>query len=163
MDDIALSEIRKQYEISQAKAAEILNIPLRTYVRYEADSTYGSDLKRKAMIKELINHLEITETKGLLSIRAIKDLLAQLFDSDEYKGKILFCYLFGSYAKGYATESSDVDLCVSTSLAGLEFAGLSEAIRNALHKKIDLIRFSNLKNNIDLINEIMKDGIKIYG
>ena len=42
------------------------------------------------------------------------------------------------------------------------FAGRDEVIRNVLHKKIDLVRFSNLNNNIELINEIMKDGIKIY-
>ena len=85
-----------------------------------------------------------------------------MFD-DEYSGQIEFCFLFGSYAKGYAKENSDVDLCVSTSLTGLKFVGLSESIRNVLHKKIDLVRFSNLTNNIELINEIMKDGIKIYG
>ena len=46
---------------------------------------------------------------------------------------------------------------------GFNFIGLSEDIRKALHKKIDLIRFNTLNNNLELINEIMKDGIKIYG
>ena len=85
-----------------------------------------------------------------------------MFDS-QYKGAVEFCYLFGSYAKGYANEKSDVDLCVSTSLTGLDFFGLIEDIRVALHKKVDLIRFDTLNNNLKLINEIMKDGIKIYG
>ena len=114
------------------------------------------------MIKTLIDECEITETKGLLTLEQIKGALTKLFD-EEYKGQIEFCYLFGSYAKGYAKENSDVDLCVATELTGLKFAGLSESIRAALHKKIDLIRFSNLKDNLELINEIMKDGIKIYG
>ena len=70
--------------------------------------------------------------------------------------------MFGSYAKGYAKDTSDVDLCVSTELGGLDFAGLSESIRNTLNKRVDLIRFNNLSNNFDLINEIMKDGVKIY-
>ncbi len=59
-------------------------------------------------------------------------------------------------------EKSDVDLCVSTSLIGLKYVGLSEAIRNTLHKNIDIVRIKDLKDNIELISEIMKDGIKIY-
>ena len=85
-----------------------------------------------------------------------------MFD-DKFKGEIEFCYLFGSYAKGYATDISDIDLCVSSSLTGLRIIGLTEAIRNVLHKKIDLVRFDTLKDNLELLVEIMKDGIKIYG
>ena len=156
-----LLEIRTQFGISQLEAASTLNIPVRTYIRYEKDNSYGSDLKREMMIKSLVEHYEITETKGLLTVEFIKKEATKVFD-EEYTGQIEFCYLFGSYAKGYAKENSDVDLCISTSLTGLRFVGLSESIRKVLHKKIDLIRFSNLKDNINLINEIMKDGIKIY-
>ena len=158
---MTLLELRKTYEISQATAASIIGIPLRTYVRYESDETYGDALKRESMVRIINNACEITETKGLLSVEKITETLYSLFNG-KYKDQIEFCYLFGSYAKGYAKESSDVDLCVSTNLSGLDFVGLSEDIRNVLHKKIDLIRFSNLKNNLDLINEIMKDGVKIY-
>lgn len=35
--------------------------------------------------------------------------LTKLF-KEQYKNMVEFCYLFGSYAKGYATERSDVDL-----------------------------------------------------
>lgn len=158
---MCLLEIRKQFGLSQNEASQILNMPLRTYVRYEADDDYGDALKRQMMIASIINKCETTETKGLLSIEQIKESLTKLFQ-EQYKDTVEFCYLFGSYAKGYAKEDSDVDLCVATSLTGLKFVGLSEDIRNVLHKKIDLIRFSNLENNLSLINEIMKDGIKIY-
>ena len=157
-----LLETRNKYHLSQVLAAKSLNIPVRTYIRYESDNGYGSSLKRESMINRLIDKYEITEDKGLLSIEEIKNSLSSLFEN-EYKNQIDFCYLFGSYAKGYANENSDVDLCVGTSLTGLAFAGLSESIRNVLNKRIDLIRFSNLKDNLDLIKEIMKDGIKIYG
>ena len=162
VNDMELLELRKEYKLSQADAASILKIPLRTYIRYEKDNEYGSDLKRRMMVVSLMENCEITETKGLLSIETITKAITDLFNS-EYKGQIEFCYLFGSYAKGYAKENSDIDLCVSTSLTGLSFVGLSESIRNVLKKKIDLIRFSNLNNNLALTNEIMKDGIKIYG
>ena len=157
-----LLETRNKYKLSQINAATLLDMPVRTYIRYEKDDNYGDALKRKMMIETLNEKCEITEDKGVLTIEQIKKSLISLFES-EYKGQIEFCYLFGSYAKGYVNESSDVDLCVSTILKGLDFVGLSESIRQVLSKRVDLIRLSNLGNNLELLNEIMKDGIKIYG
>lgn len=158
---MTLLETRQKYNLSQLDAAEALKVSLRTYIRYEKDDSYGDAYKRSAFIAAINNKYEITEEKGLLSIEYIKDALSQLF-SNEYKDIINFCYLFGSYAKGYANDKSDVDLCVDTDLKGLKFVALSEDIRNVLHKKIDLIRFSNLNDNLELVGEILKDGIKIY-
>ena len=72
-------------------------------------------------------------------------------------------YLFGSYAKGKATECSDIDLLVATSISGLRFYDLIETIRENLKKKVDVLNLEQLNNNPSLINEILKDGIKIYG
>ena len=160
--NMTLKELRKENHLSQIEVAAILGIPERTYRRYELDETYGSDLKRRAFIAMLNDHCEITEEKGLLSIEIIKKLVTELLEA-EYKDTVDFCYLFGSYAKGYATEKSDVDLYVSTSLTGLRFVGLIERLRQTLHKKVDLIRSTELNNNVELTNEILKDGIKIYG
>ena len=71
--------------------------------------------------------------------------------------------MFGSYAKHKATETSDVDLIINTKTTGLKFYGLVEELREALHKNVDLIRVVDLKENIELLNEILKDGIKIHG
>ena len=38
-----------------------------------------------------------------------------------------------------------------------------EEIRNALHKKVDVLDVKQLKDNVELTQEILKDGIKIYG
>lgn len=52
-------------------------------------------------------------------------------------GKI---YLFGSYARGEATEESDIDLLVDAeNVCGLEFFGLWDDLENALEKKLDLV------------------------
>lgn len=158
---MTLFETRQKYKLTQKVAAQFLKVPLRTYIRYEKDDSYGDEYKRSAFISKLDDKYEITEDKGLLTVEYIKDALTQLFEK-EYKGIVNFCYLFGSYAKGYASEKSDVDLCVDVDLKGLKFVGLSEDIRNVLHKKIDLIRFSNLNDNLELAGEILKDGIKIY-
>ena len=159
---MTLKETRLHYQLSQADAANIIGVPVRSLRRYETDENYGSLHKRQMFIELLNKHCEITEEKGLLTIESIKQIITKLFD-DEYKGEIEFCYLFGSYAKGTAKETSDVDLYVSSSLTGLRFVGLIERARQALHKIVDVIRSSELNNNIDLVNEIMKYGIKIYG
>ena len=160
---MTLLEIRQNYKLSQSQIAGALGIPLRTYVRYEKDNTYGNELKRKMMILSIKEKYEITETKGILSVEEIKEKVCTLIET-KYKKAINFCFLFGSYAKGYATEKSDVDFCISTTLKGLDYVGLSEDIRLVLHdKKIDLVKFEHLGNNLDLLNEIMKDGIKVYG
>lgn len=159
---MSLKETRINYGLSQKEASLIVGVPVRTFRRYELDEQYGDKFKRIMFINLLDEECEITEDKGLLTIEKIKSLVVALFD-DRYQGLIDFCYLFGSYAKGLAKEDSDVDLYVSTSLTGLQFVGLIERLRQTLHKKVDLIRSSELVNNIELVNEIMKSGIKIYG
>ena len=79
------------------------------------------------------------------------------------KYDVEFCYLFGSYAKAKAKPASDVDLLISVNVKGLKFYGLVEEIRTALHKRVDILDVNQLKDNLELTQEILKDGIKIYG
>ena len=45
----------------------------------------------------------------------------------------------------------------------MQFYDLVENIREALHKKVDVLNREQLNANPELIDEILKDGIKIYG
>ena len=74
-----------------------------------------------------------------------------------------FCLLFGSYAKGKATGVSDVDLLISTEVTGLKYYELAERLREALHKKVDLLDVKQLMKNEELLKEVLKGGIRIYG
>ena len=74
-----------------------------------------------------------------------------------------YCYLFGSYAKGKATEKSDVDLLVSTTDSGMRFYDLVETLREKLRKKVDVLNREQLTGNDALLDEILRDGVKIYG
>ena len=74
-----------------------------------------------------------------------------------------YCYLFGSYAKNKATETSDVDLLVSMPINGMMFFELAEVLRERLKKKVDLLDVSQLEGNLALTKEILKDGVRIYG
>ena len=59
----------------------------------------------------------LDEEHGLLSIDSITEICSNIFRNYDVE----FCYLFGSYAKGIPTETSDVDLLVSTNISGLQF------------------------------------------
>ncbi len=155
-------EARNQYRLTQQEASEIVGMPLRTFIRYEKDDNYGNIMKRDMIVHLLQEACAITEDKGILTLDVISKEISSLIES-KYADKISFCYLFGSYAKGKATEKSDVDLLVSTTLSGLEYIGLAEEIREILHKPIDLLRISDLRENPELVNEILKYGVKIYG
>ncbi len=156
---MTLRELRKSKGITQQQAANFLEIPLRTYSDYENKAEKQTTFKYKYMLEKLFNYGYVDEENGLLSIEEIRKICNSVFE----KYPINFCYLFGSYAKGKATPSSDIDLLVSTSLSGLQFYGLVEELREKLHKKIDLLNEKQLSNNLELISEILKEGIKIYG
>lgn len=79
------------------------------------------------------------------------------------KTYVKFCYLFGSYAKGKETPVSDVDLLISTDVKGLKFYGMVEELRTNLRKRVEVLDMNQLKENPELTEEILKDGIKIYG
>ncbi len=38
-----------------------------------------------------------------------------------------------------------------------------EKLRTKLHKNVDVLNLEQLKDNLTLTDEILKDGIKIYG
>ena len=100
---------------------------------------------------------EISEEKGLLTIEHIKKTIIPVLK----RNNINYCYLFGSYAKGNPRENSDVDLLIDTDASGLSFLNLIEEFRILLHKKVDLLRLKDIKENNPIALEILKEGIKI--
>ena len=68
----------------------------------------------------------------MFEIKTIKDRLQPVFSSYN----ITSATLFGSYAKGSATEKSDIDLLVDSKLHGLRFFAFIEDIREALDEKV---------------------------
>lgn len=154
-----LKRIRIEKKLTQVEAANILGISLRSYKSYENDESKRDTKKYQFYIEKLLEINPIDEEHGIREIDEIKKICTSIFD--EYN--IEFCYLFGSYAKNNAKESSDIDLLVSSDIKGLKFFGLVEELRQELHKKVDVLDISQLANNLDLTKEILKDGIKIYG
>ena len=156
---MTLKELRKNKKLTQAECAKYLEIPLRTYQNYETDISKQNTIKYNFMMQKLELYGYMDEEHGVLTIQKIKEICTDVFVTFDVE----YCYLFGSYAKGKATEKSDVDLLISTSVTGIKFFDLVEALREALKKKVDVLNQEQINNNPDLVKEILKDGIKIYG
>ena len=150
-----LKELRKQIGLTQPEAAVILNIPFRTYCRYEDEKQYENTFKYNQMIAILNKYAE----GMVLKLGTIKAVVSDILS----KHDVSTCYLFGSYAKGKATGASDIDLMIVSDIEGIELYQIIDDLENMLKKKVDLIRLEAAIQNVKLMNEILKDGIKIYG
>ncbi len=155
---LTLKEAREKLNMTQVEVANYFGVSRRSYQDYENNADHKDSIKYKFMLDKLREILE-DEDKRILTVDEIQagcEKVLAKYDVD-------YCYLFGSYAKGNAREDSDIDLLISTSITGLNFFALVEELREALRKKVDILDFKQLENNMYLLNEILKDGIKIYG
>lgn len=154
----SIKELRNQIGLTQSEVSDITGIPIRTYKNYENDPNKEGSIKYQYILKKLQDYAFVDETHGILKHDDIVAKACEVFRDYD----VDYCYLFGSYAKGDATETSDVDLLISTSVTGLRFYGLMDRLRSALKKNIDLLDLNQLNNNPELLNEILKYGEKIY-
>lgn len=154
-----LKKLRVSKNLTQQQVADMFGISLRSYKSYENDESKKDTIKYNYFVEQLNLINPVDEEHGILEIQNIIDECGSVFENYDVE----FCYLFGSYAKGRATETSDVDLLIYTDERGLKFFGLVEDLRNALNKKIDALDIKQLNNNPELLREILRDGIKIYG
>ena len=100
-----------------------------------------------------------TMNKSIYSLEDIKNKLSPVFLLYNVKSAVLF----GSYAKGYANESSDIDLLVDSNLKGLKFFALLEDVKEALdEKEVDLFDVTHIDADSQIQNEINNTGVRIY-
>jgi hypothetical protein len=92
-----------------------------------------------------------------------------LSDSDKEKiieickrNDISYCALFGSFARGEATEDSDVDLLVGFSkrIGLFDFVGIGQDLEEALNRKVDLVTEDGLSKYVR--DNVMRDLKVIY-
>lgn len=93
------------------------------------------------------------------TVEDIRTALAPVFEEYGTKSAVLF----GSFAKGEASEYSDVDLLVDSGLYGLEFCGLLESLRMALDDRpVDVIDVCEIHRGSRIDREIAATGVKIF-
>ena len=154
-----LKELRLEKKMTQQAVADLVGISLRSYKSYENEADKEGTIKYNYIMEQLGRINYIDEEHGVLTVEDITRKCLNVLSKYDVK----FCYLFGSYAKGKETPASDVDLLISANVKGLKFYGLVEELRIALGKKVDVLDINQLKDNIELTEEIFKDGLKIYG
>ena len=154
-----IKTLRKEKGLTQIDAAKLTGIPLRTFKMYENEESKIGTIKYNYILEELSKYGIVDEEHGVLTIDTIKKVCSSVLG--EYD--VEYAILFGSYAKGTANEKSDVDLLISTSVSGLKFYEIVENLRIALKKKVDLLDLNQVNNNPELLNEILRDGVKVYG
>ena len=154
-----LKKLRTSKGLTQQTAAARIGVSLRSYISYENDETKTGTTKYRFLLGELERIDPIDEEHGILPKDEVVKICKNIFP--EYD--VDYCYLFGSYAKGTASDTSDVDLLISTGVTGLKYYELVERLREGLRKKVDLLDLKQLLNNEDLLNEVLKEGLRIYG
>ena len=91
----------------------------------------------------------------------IRNLIAPVLELYHVKSAYLFC----SYARGEATETSDVDLFVvfdNDSISLFEVGGLLETLKEVLQMDVDLLTDGN-KLTKRFQENLYRDMIHIYG
>ena len=94
----------------------------------------------------------------IYTVTELRDTLSPIFAEYGVRSALLF----GSYAKGQATECSDVDLLVDSGLRGLAFFGLLEDVVSALDVPVDMIDVSQVEQDSPVELEIERSGVQIY-
>lgn len=93
------------------------------------------------------------------TIKQIQMILEPIFSVYNVKKAILF----GSYARGFAKEQSDIDILVDSGLRGMAFFGLLEDVTTSLEKNVDLLDTSQIIPDSQIDREIKQSGMVIYG
>jgi len=96
----------------------------------------------------------------MITIDEITGRLTPIFDDSGVTRAVLI----GSYAKGTATDTSDVDIIIETEphVRGLMFYGILDKIVDALGMEVHMIPKRSIKPNSPIADEINKTGRLIY-
>lgn len=108
-----------------------------------------SEYKNPGLAKE-DNILVLDEIKGLVS-RLVKKYRAE------------YAILFGSYARGEATEESDIDIIIvgGKNFSALDVLAFGEELRELTNKKVDAFELREVEKNTEFYQNILREGVKI--
>ena len=95
------------------------------------------------------------KTYTLSEIKTIVSRLAKQYGAERI-------YLFGSYARGDVTDTSDIDLRIDKgSIRGFQLGGLLLVLEDSFGIPVDLVPTSSLDQRF--LNAIQKEEILLYG
>ncbi len=96
------------------------------------------------------------------SVFTVKDI-ENLVQPIAKKYKVNAIYLFGSYARGEADESSDLDflVCGGENFKLTLIFSLAEELREVLKKSVDVFEINEINEDSDFYNAIMRERLLI--
>jgi len=99
-------------------------------------------------------------TQAVYTKNEIKEKLEPIFKAAPIEKAILF----GSYAKGLQTPSSDVDIVIDSGgkLLNINFYGVLEDITECLDKRVDLIEITEIREDSPIYNAVEREGVVLY-
>ena len=150
---------RKQLGLTQVQAAQLCGVSRRTYQTYEESNL--SSVNYNDLLSRLSAEGILDGTNYISNVNIIKKVCTKLF-REKYP-EIESAYLFGSYARGEARGDSDIDILIVCPPLGMKLFGIPVELEEELHKKVDIVTHRQLNDNIDFLEQVLKDGIKIYG
>ena len=153
-----LRQRRKELGLTQIQAANACGVSRRTYQTYEETSLMNSTCERILKIFDGMTTFDASFV--VYSINQIKRACKEVFSNYP---EVECAYLFGSYARGEATQESDIDIVVVCPAIGMRFFGISALLEEKLKKTIDLHTHRQLIGDETFMAEVLKEGIKIYG
>lgn len=159
----SLKTVRENIGLTQEELALLTEVPVKTIRNWEQEirkpSSWTLDLLIDRILREKNEKkLPPDETNGVLSFLTIKKVVNQKAE----KFDIERIFLFGSYAKGEASELSDIDLYMESDLFGLDYFEFIETLREGLHKKVEVLSNKTIEKSAKIAQEIKKTGVLIY-
>lgn len=100
----------------------------------------------------------ISDTRGVLSLDSLKELLLPIAKQYEIKS----ISVFGSYARNEAKPTSDVDLLIDGgNFIGLvEYMDMVKHMENALGRTVDVVMKSSFENSDSIADRLFHDVIE---
>jgi predicted nucleotidyltransferase len=96
-------------------------------------------------------------------IYTVEEIQSTLYPIFEKEG-VIRAILFGSYAKGDATEGSDIDIAalVDDEMSILNFCNIADKVINKLGKNVDFIYADDIIPGGKIDIELKRDGVLLY-
>ena len=159
-----IAVLRKNLGLSQSECCKYLGIPKTTLCNYEQGIRKPTGWAFDLILEKLSEYesflkAEYSPNVGIYPFSLVRRKITEVLSKHP---EVSYCLLFGSYAKGKAKESSDIDLYIQSDVSGFAFFGLLEELKGELNKEIDLMSPKNVETDGKLDQEIKKTGILIY-
>ena len=115
--------------------------------------THDDTSKDVDYMVDKVTNLRIFEDEDEKMNLSLKDVGGEILAVSQFT-------LYGDARRGRRPSFSDA---ARPEVANPLYEEFVEKIKNTLQKKVDVLDINQLKENMELLNEILRDGIKIYG